>query len=596
MLPDGALLSFSGKSWKFLDEDNDDLVRTMVAIHDVPEVSARIMVNRGITNHGSVGRFLNARIKDIMPDPLLIHDMKEAIDRISEAIINNEKIFVFGDYDVDGIVSVYLVVDYLKKLGVDVTYRIPSRFDDGYGISTEAIEKVFESGAELLIIVDSGTNSIDEINAASRRGLDCVVVDHHTQLSSEIPDAIAVVNPNRNDQGEIGDADIKCLCAAGVVYMLLIALQRQLRDAGFFGDSGEPNLIDYVGVVALGTLCDVMKVTGLNRAYINLAMKTQKFPKGIEALIKASSIDKISSPDDFSFVIGPAINAAGRIHDPSIVIDMLLSENDNKTIHLAEQLIDLNNTRKRIEKKMLEEAISMVNENGLYNDNAIFVYNKGWHGGVIGIAASKLKDRFSRPTFVATFGDNGIGIGSARSSENDINVAYALSEAVSRGILISGGGHSMAGGFSLPIENAVVFRDFLNSNFRAKQENILNIDCSVPKSINLKKLSDCVALLEPYGKGVEPPVFCMKNLLFTHARYTQLHDHIIVCFKGEWNSVIRTIIFNADLKENIVKLMQQNSNKYLDLAFSVRKNEKYGVSIVVEDLRLSEPDQRKITE
>jgi single-stranded-DNA-specific exonuclease len=586
------LLSFTGKNWSFPDKDNDDLVKEIVAICEVPEISARIMVNRGITNHDYVKRFLNAKVRDLMPAPLLLLDMKEAVDRIYMALSNNEKIFVFGDYDVDGIVSVYLVVDYLKKLGCDdIVYYLPNRFSDGYGLNNKLIEKMLSTDATLLIVVDSGTNSIDAINKATSRGLDCIIVDHHTQLEESLPRAVAVINPNRNDQEELGESSIKNLCAAGVVYMLLIALQKHLKEKKFFEGSSinKPELLDYVGIVAIGTLCDVMKVIGLNRAYINLAMKTQKFPRGIEALMKASNIEKISSPDDFSFTIGPAINAAGRLHDPSIVIDMLLSDDDCRTARLAEQLVELNNTRKKIEREILEEAIVIINNTDLHNDNAIFVYGEGWHGGVIGIIAGRLKDRFSKPVFVATFNsDNGIGTGSARSPENYTSIAHILSEAVSEGILISGGGHSMAGGFSLSLENAPAFRNFLNSRFKAEREVILNIDCLVPKSIDLKKLRSCVTILEPYGKGVEQPVFCMKDLSLLSMRYTQSQDHMIICFKGEWNSSIRAALFNVGSKNEIVRLINQNSEKRFDLAFFIKSSEKYGVGIIVEDIRLSD--------
>ncbi|MDR1488201.1 MAG: single-stranded-DNA-specific exonuclease RecJ [Holosporales bacterium] len=579
------------KTWRFLDsDDRQDEIKNIVRICEIPELTARILVNRGISDVDTIKDFLNPKLKNIMPNPFVFNDMDIATDRIVKAIKNKENVFIFGDYDVDGIVSSYFMVKYLKMLGGDPKYHIPSRFIDGYGVSQNAIcSAARDHGTTLFISVDCGTKSIDEVDFANDLGVDVIVIDHHMpDPTGRLPKAVGVVNPNRLDQEDISGVYIKNLCAAGVVFMLLVGLQKKLRDTGFFEDIAEPNLMDFVGCVALGTLCDVMDLVGLNRAFVKLAMKLQNFPDGIRAIMNNANMNRISSADDFSFTIGPVINAAGRVGDPSIAMEMMLSTETSASL-LAEQLIKLNSDRKAIEKNILSEAFSIIDANELYKNRFIFVYGTDWNEGIIGIIAGKIKEKFNKPTFVASFNsENNIGRGSARATAN-ADISAMFDTALKKGIITGGGGHKMAGGFSLPKDNISLFYEFLCESLQGENENILNVDCIIPSSLPLLTVNSHISLIEPIGKGVERPILCMKRVRISATRLTKCENHIMIYFAGEFDKRnIKATVFNIKTKEKIYEIIEDNDGQLLDIAFTLKHNERYGLSLIIEDIRFSQ--------
>jgi single-stranded-DNA-specific exonuclease len=372
--------SFSGKKWVFLngsEEDIEDIVRKT----GISDTAARILVNRNI-DLSEIDSFLNVKLKNVMPDPLLLLDMGKAIERIIQAINHHERIFVFGDYDVDGITSTFILVKYLKLAGADVESYVPSRFIEGYGITPEVIEKAKEMAADLFVAVDSGITAIEPVDVANNFGLDVLIFDHHTPLE-KLPRAIAVVNPNRFDQDNLGRANIKSLCAAGVVFMFLVGLQRELRSRGFFDDQRkEPDIMHFISSVALATLCDVMELKGINRAFVNYGMATNCHVPGILALMSLFNLSSISCVDHFSFLMGPVINAAGRVSDPNLALSLFLSDEFEETMSIARKLVSLNTERKVIEKSLLAEALACVSADNLNNNNAICVFGTEWSDGV----------------------------------------------------------------------------------------------------------------------------------------------------------------------------------------------------------------------
>lgn len=585
-------LSFCGKIWNFLSDTGSDCVSEIIRCCNIPELTARILINRGITNVEDIESFIDTKLKDTMPDPSGLLDMDLAVKRIIRAISQNEKIFVLGDYDVDGVTSTYLLVSYLQNIGADVSYHIPDRFTDGYGVSEESINLAHSNNSKLFISVDSGVCSINEIDLANSFEMDSIIIDHHMPLpNNQLPKAVAVVNPNRSDQKEIGNhAHIRNLSAAGVVFLFLIALQRELKKSSFFDkDHREVDLKEYIGIVALGTLCDVMSVIGLNRSYVNFALKMQKFPVGLRSLMKQFNINKISSSEDFSFLLGPAINAAGRIGNARMAVEMLLSNSEEKATSYAKKLIELNTRRKDIERTILSHAMLIIEQQMLHKNSAIFVYGDAWHEGVIGIIAGKLKDKYHKPTFVVTFNSEGVGKGSARSTV-DADLSKIFHEANKEGVIIRGGGHALAGGFSMSRDKIDKFYAFLNSAITNTSQKTCYIDAILPATAILKNIQADISLIEPFGKKVERPLFCMKNLRIQSYKTTADNNHMSIFFTSkDLTGNLRAMLFSIHSKNDIAQAIKDNVNELTDIAFYIKDSEKYGPGIIIEDVRRSIP-------
>lgn len=578
--------SFSGKIWNFLECDQE-LISDIKRNSEINDLVARILINRGFSDASEIDAFLNAKLKNTIPDPSLFLDMDNAVERTVEAIFKKQNITIFGDYDVDGITSTYLVVKYLNIIGINPKYYVPNRFSDGYGISKESIQKAINDKADLLITVDSGINSINEVEFANLSNLDVIILDHHIQISEKLPNAKAVVNPNRKDQKEIPNAHIKNLCAAGVVFMFMIALQRELRNKNFFENKYEPNLLDFIDIVTLGTLCDVMEIKGINRAIVKYFMKTEKYSTGITSLMTAFNIEKITSPEDLSFFIGPAINAAGRVGDPSVALNLLLEDSPEKSLKIAGALIDLNKQRKVLEKQLLADAMFMVSENELFNNKGICVFGDHWHEGVIGIIAGRLKDKFQKPSFVISFNAEGIGKGSARSVPG-IHLGDFFEKAKLNNVIINGGGHSLAGGFSIGKDQIEKFNDFLNLAISGEFINSINIDYTLSHISNLNQISKDLTQIEPFGKGIEKPIFCIKRIRIKNVKKTNSGSHLMMNFSGEFgDGNIRAVIFSTSSKSDILNSIDENKDGLFDIVGSINFHEQFGGSIVIEDIRLS---------
>ncbi|MDD9910289.1 MAG: single-stranded-DNA-specific exonuclease RecJ [Ahrensia sp.] len=487
----------------------------MAQAYRIAELLARILAARGVQADDAVS-FLNPTLRDLMPDPATLTDMDAAAARIASAITDREHVAIFGDYDVDGATSSALLAKYLRAFGLTASIHIPDRIFEGYGPNVSAVESLIDDGARLLITVDCGSGSFEPFEAASARGVDVIVLDHH-QVGDELPAIQALVNPNRHDdlsgQGH--------LSAVGVVFLALVAVNRKLRDGGQGGqDSLQlPDLMEWLDLVALGTVCDVVPLTGLNRAYATRGldvMRNQANP-GLAALSKAARLAGPVEAWHLGFLLGPRINAGGRIGDAALGARLLTTHDPVEAEQIALQLDTLNAERQAMEADMLEQAIAEAEaERGGGDGPAVIVTQSDtWHVGVVGLLASRLKDRFRRPAFAIQFDDRGVGVGSGRSIPG-VDLGKAVRTALERGLLQKGGGHAMAAGITIERSKLGAFRAFLEESagpaFNAtRTQDVLLIDGALSARGATTDLFDDLQRAGPFGSGNPQPVFAFPR-------------------------------------------------------------------------------------
>ncbi|MBQ8651165.1 MAG: single-stranded-DNA-specific exonuclease RecJ [Alphaproteobacteria bacterium] len=577
--------SLTGKVWNFSKPDSNEVIQLSNML-GLSSLTSTILVNRGIHNYKDAELFFNPKLKNTIPDPSLFIDMEKGVNRLVKAILQEEKIMIYGDYDVDGITSTALLVTYLRDIGVHPHYSLPDRFVDGYGLNKNAVDIALSVSANLIISVDSGTSSFEAIEYANNNGIDVVIIDHHAQLSETLPNAIAVINPNRIDQNEIENAHIKHMSASGVVFIFLIWLQRILKTTNYLNTHTSQDLLTYSGISALGTLCDVMELKGFNRSIVNYAISNNTFPIGLKVLLKCFGIEKVNNTEDLTFFAGPAINASGRLSSPVIGLSLLLEKDIITAERIAKTLIDLNIQRKEIERAHMSESLCFIDNNKQANDNVLCVYSDNFHEGVIGILAGKLKDKFGKPSFVISFSD-GIGKGSARSIQG-FDIGHFIGQAMDKNIIISGGGHTLAGGFSIEKSKMQEFFDLANNYATNDLKHYINIDYILHTSNNLSEIYRDISRLEPFGKGNEKPLFCWKELRILSTTKTKTGEHLIITFSDRFfYEKLKATLFNISLKFNIVNTIESNSDQLFDIVGSLSYSQKFGCNIIIEDIRFS---------
>jgi single-stranded-DNA-specific exonuclease len=536
------MISLSGRKWTLPTHNERDIL-TIQQTHGVSDMLARLLSARGVPI-SDVPDFLEPTIKRLLPDPSLLLGMDAAVHRTIAAISASENITIYGDYDVDGATSVALLHNYFRHIGISVRYYIPDRLSEGYGVNSEAIRKIHATGTTLIIMVDCGTTSVQEVQLANNLGLNCIILDHH-EANIELPDAVAVVNAHRIDQPPVPHT--KNLCAAGVVFMFLVALQRAIKNAHSLESlhSKLPDLMTYCDLVALGTVCDVVPLQGLNRAFVRRGLGMMRQNYGIRALIDIAGVkDKISA-GHLGFAIGPRINAGGRIGSSYLGVQLLTTRDDIVAKEIAIKLNALNEERQRMEKKTLEEAHAQIEKLDLNQHAAILVADQSWHAGLVGIVASRLKDCYHKASFVAAIDANGLCKGSARSVEG-INIGEVIHKAVRCGILSGGGGHAMAGGFSFDLKNMSQFYDFLDaetSDFMKTYIPTLNIDIELlyPTIELLHELE----LFEPFGMGNPAPKVCFHRVRPVSVRPMGT-GHIQCVLRTEAERTFQAVAFRCD--------------------------------------------------
>lgn len=490
--------SLNGCLWKVIPCD-DRKAELLSQKFGLPPLVAQILVQRGI-GPDETPSFLDPKIQSLMPNPFVLKDMEKAAKRIAEAIIKKQKVAIIGDYDVDGATSTSVLRLFLENVGVEPLIHIPER-DEGYGPSVMAVDEFLAAGADLVITVDCGTTAFEPLEYATQKGLEVIVIDHH-EAESLLPKVYAVVNPKRLDE-ENQIEYLKYMAAVGVVFFTIVAVNRELRKAGFYAGRDEPNLMNWLDLVALGTVCDVVPLLGLNRAYVRQGLKIMALRNnlGLKSLIDKSGISETPSAFHLGFVLGPRINACGRVGEASLGNKLLCAKDAFYAESLAEKLNEFNDKRKEIEAYVLLKAIEILE--GTPQEYPIaFVAGNDWHQGVIGIVAGKLKERYNLPAFVMSIEDDEVK-GSARSVPG-VDLGALIIAAKEKGILTKGGGHTMAAGFSLNEDKIEEFRKFVGEYVREKIGNeaivpVINVDGVLDVSGATPELAKSLAMLEPFG-------------------------------------------------------------------------------------------------
>jgi single-stranded-DNA-specific exonuclease len=536
--------SLTGKKWVF-KEAPPRVTQTLVQKLGLDLPLADLLASRGYDSE-SAPDYLAPTLKRFLPDPSLLKDMDKAVLRTIQAIELKEHLAIYGDYDVDGATSSALLRRYFFQIGVHTRLYIPDRIEEGYGANAEALELLAQEGIKLTLMVDCGTTAFEPLDKARQKGMDIIVLDHHT-AEPRLPEASAIVNPNRLDQ-EWGDRqDLKYICAAGVSFLFLVALNRALRRQGFFKDRDEPDLRQFLDLVALGTVCDVMPLNGLNRAFVKqgleVARKRQNL--GMKTLADVAGVKDRLGAYHLGFVVGPRINAGGRVGKSDLGSRLLTSGDTLETLNLAQELDFLNKQRQEIEKSVLEQAIQTIEQNNLHRKSLILVGAEGWHPGVIGIVASRLKEKYHKPACVVAF-DEKEGKGSGRSLPG-VEMGLAMIQAVNEGLLLKGGGHAMAAGFTVLKDKFSDFYTFLEAKFRPFLENTLpEIRVDIPLSLQGLTLDFVRSLeqLEPFGAGNPTPKVVLNYLRPAYAQVVG-ENHLRVELADESGKRLKAMAFRS---------------------------------------------------
>tara|TARA_A100001035_G_scaffold133089_1_gene104658 strand:- start:30 stop:1817 length:1788 start_codon:yes stop_codon:yes gene_type:complete len=460
--------------------------------------------------------FVDPKIKNFLPDPNIFIDMDKTVKRIANEIENKNPIGIFGDYDVDGATSAALLKLFLQYFGIEVHIHIPDRFLEGYGPNISALNSLVSKGSNLIITVDCGINSHEPLKELNKTDIDCIIIDHHTP-DDDLPPAFSIVNPKRKENG----IEYHYLSAVGVTFIMIVGLTRELRQRGVFEKIKEPNLFRFLDLVALGTVCDVVPLKGLNRCFVKAGLNiiSQRKNLGINALCDISDLNKIPDEETLGYKLGPKINAAGRIGSSDIGVSLLISKDISKANELASKLYQLNEKRKKLTNNSTLEAIGMVesekNKIGKLPD-FLFLVSENWNEGIIGILAGKIKEKYNRPCCVISLGQNH-SKGSARSIAN-IPIGEYFLEALDKKLLVKGGGHDLAAGLTIENNKIQMFKDFLISKVEhAFQENELVSEISVTSELSISALNsnlmDWIKKLGPWGQGNPIPKFLIKDVI-----------------------------------------------------------------------------------
>ena len=544
----GVENSATGRAWRDrLDERGAARALAIAQRHDLPELLARILAGRNV-EADAVDAFLDPTIKHSMPDPYVLTAMKEAAERIADAVTRAESIAIFGDYDVDGATSAALLARYLHQCGIEPIIHIPDRLFEGYGPNVEAVRTLAERGAKLLVCVDCGTTSIEPLAEAKKLGLDTVVIDHH-QADEELPPAVAIVNPNRRDDL----SGLGHLAAVGLTFMTVVAVNRVLRERGFWTTARpEPDLLALLDDVALGTVADVVPLTGLNRAFVAkglIALRRRIRPGHVSLM----DVARLSAPPEawhLGFLLGPRINAGGRIGRADLGVKLLIENDPIEAAKIAAELDRLNQERQAIEQATLAQAEAEAGAAlGIEEKGAVVVTAaEGWHPGVVGLVAARLKEKFGRPAFAIALEPGGIGTGSGRSIAG-VDIGRAVRRAVAEGLLLKGGGHAMAAGVTLRKGGLAELRAFLEAALGANVEiarraNGLLIDGAVTAASANAGLVAMIERAGPFGSGNPEPVIALPAHTVTYAEEVG-QAHMRVRLKSADGTGLNAIAFRA---------------------------------------------------
>ncbi|MGB9736064.1 MAG: single-stranded-DNA-specific exonuclease RecJ [bacterium] len=564
------------KRWERKNGSSENLITKLSRSLGISEVLATVLVNRNITNEEEIERFLHPDLNRL-PSPFLIDNMDKAVRRVILAIKRHEKIMLYGDYDVDGITSISVVYLYLRAVGANVNYYIPSRLKEGYGLNIDSIKRFLREGYSLLITLDCGISNNMEISYAKQRGMDTIIVDHH-EIPETKPPAFAILNPKDSDNKEIN-----VLAGVGVAFNLVMALRSTMKKEGFFNYIKMPNLKQYLDLVALGTIADIVPFTGENRIIVSNGLKVLEHSEryGIKAIKEVASLSHDSiSVSDVSFRIAPRINAAGRLDDPAIGVQLLTTDNPLLATRLASTLDKINSERQLIEQRIFKNALELIDKDTIMKrSKGIVLASEEWHPGVIGVVASKLVEAYYKPTILISL-TSGLGKGSARSIQalHIYETLKSLSE-----YLEGFGGHRLAAGLVIKVDKLESFRDsffkLMDTTLTTEMLTpIISIDGVLKLKQITRRVSDELKLLMPFGTGNSEPVFVSYNVKL--AEPTVLKHNVIRCKAVQDDTSIGLVVFNT--QDPIDSLP-----RYANIAYYIRNNTFNGndnVELVLKDI------------
>ena len=581
----GVERSVTGKFWRQRASD-ERMGLAMAQRLQLPEIMGRLLAARHQTLE-TAESFLAPRLRDLLPDPSRFKDMDAAAERVANAVQRDEKIAIFGDYDVDGATSAALLSRFVRAVGAPpVRLYVPDRGAEGYGPNAPALLRLKAEGAGLVITVDCGVTAFAPLQAARAAGLDVVVVDHHV-AEPHLPEATAIINPNRLDES----AGHGQMAAIGVAFLLAVAVNRKLRQDGWYSAARpEPDLLQWLDLVALGTVCDVVPLTGVNRALVAQGLKVlaQRRNLGIRALADSAGINERAGAYHCGFLLGPRINAGGRVGRSDLGARLLSTEDAAEAMQLARELEALNAERREIEARVLDEACRQADQQATHRPHLIFVVGEGWHPGVIGIVAGRLKERYERPVCVVAL-DSGIGKGSGRSISG-FHLGNAVIAARESGIVAKGGGHAMAAGFEVAAARIDELRAFINARIDHHFDGmppraVLDLDGALQPRGAAPDFAAMLERLAPFGSGNAEPRFAFSNVRIALADLVG-EKHVRVQLQGSDGARLKAIAFRSAEGELGRVLMQGRNAPPLHIAGHLRLDTWQGearVQLTIED-------------
>ncbi len=607
-MPETVLnVSHSVMSTKWVFQDTDDgKVSRLMQVHDLPEMIARMLVARNV-DENSVESFLRPRLGEHFPDPFSLKDMREFSEWLVDSLDADKKIGVFGDFDVDGSSSTAIFVKFFRHIGYEIPFYIPDRLTEGYGPSINAMQSLKEQGADIVLIADCGTTSFDVIEQGRALGLDIVVFDHH-EPEDKFPDTNFLINPKRKDD----DSGLDMLCAAAVCFLACVGINNVLRERGFYKKKGieEAPLKNWLDVIALATICDMVPLLGANRLFVRYGFQqmAQTENIGLQALLSVCGIKNTPSVMHAGFALGPRINAGSRVHDASLGAKLLSSEDMEEANTIAWTLNDCNDRRKEIQSEMMQEAVGQITAVDGDKASLIFASNEGWHAGLSGLVAGQIKERFGKPAVIVTFAENEKGELEGRGSGRSVpgvNMAAAFIDARNEGLVLKGGGHAMAGGFTVLPEKIDELKIFLVAHV----EKQLNGQEIVPEqlvdtlaSVSAVKI-EFVKLIDehggPYGQGNPEPLFVVPSARIQMVKIVG-KDHVSCRISDvEGGSSIKAIAFRATGTPLGKLLLDQSRDVSVHLLGHFKINEWQGresVDFIIKDAAFANVEQRDAEE
>ncbi len=581
----GVERSLRGRRWQARPALGDGL---MVAQRlGVPEIVGRLLAARGVDADGAAA-FLNPSLRDLLPDPSRFADMDRAVERLTRAIRAGEQVAVFGDYDVDGATSAALLHRFFAAIGRPLVVYVPDRLTEGYGPNAPALLGLQARGVSLVVTVDCGITAHAALAAAQGAGLDVIVVDHHV-AEPALPPAVAAIDPNRFDEADEVRTQFGHLAAVGMTFLLVVALNRALRRAGWYEKRAEPDLLQWLDLVALGTICDVVPLTGVNRAFAAQGLKVMagRANPGLAALADRARLAERPTAWHAAFILGPRVNAGGRVGAADLGARLLATDDPGEAAALAERLEELNRDRRAIEQGVLERAMAEAAPTG-----ALVFVQGDWHPGVIGVVASRLKERFNRPACVVALTEErgvSIGKGSGRSVPG-VDLGSAVIAARQAGLLLNGGGHPMAAGFTVEPANIPALKEFLDRRFAAAGVPgvpALELDGAIAPAGATPELVELMQRLGPFGSGNAEPRFAVLARVVRADQAGQ--EHVRCTLAGDDGARLPAIAFRA-FDSDLGRLLLHSSGAALHVAGALRRNDwqgRAGVQLVIDDAALA---------